>query len=112
MTSVPVTFDPNGSVTYFQRQQKNISQMYLGQSDASQKLLKTSENNDKLRLENKKKTEQIEKMQKEMRSMEDRIRNLEIRGTKGSIHSLLCACIENNMTTLSWSHLGLGKCPS
>ncbi|XP_069113570.1 putative leucine-rich repeat-containing protein DDB_G0290503 isoform X2 [Argopecten irradians] len=62
--------------------QRKVDHMYLGQSDASQKLLKTSELNDKLRAENKKKTEQIEKFQRDTRLMEDRIRNLEIRASE------------------------------
>ncbi|XP_033754883.1 coiled-coil domain-containing protein 186-like isoform X2 [Pecten maximus] len=61
---------------------RKVDHMYLGQSDASQKLLKTTEQNDKLRLESKKKTEQIEKFQRDTRFMEDRVRNLEIRASE------------------------------
>jgi len=64
----------------FQRLQKKVDQTLLGQSDTSQRLFKANENLDKVRLENKKKTEQIEKFQKDTRFMEDRMRNLEIRG--------------------------------
>jgi hypothetical protein len=52
--------------------------MLLGQSDSTKKLLKTQEMFDKVSQDNKKKSDQIEKYQRDVKYMEDRIRNLEI----------------------------------
>ena len=54
--------------------------MLLGQSDTTKKLIKTQEMFDKVSQDNKKKSEQIDKYQRDVKFMEDRIRNLEIRG--------------------------------
>ena len=56
--------------------------MLLGQSDSTKKLLKTQEMFDKVSQDNKKKLDQIEKYQRDVKYMEDRIRNLEIRGNR------------------------------
>lgn len=52
----------------------------VGQSDTTQNLMRASESLDRLRLDQKKKVEQIEKMQRDISIRDDRIRNLEIRG--------------------------------
>lgn len=52
----------------------------VGQSDATKNLMRTNESLDRMRLDNKKKIEQIEKMQADIRFKDDRMRNLEIRG--------------------------------
>ena len=40
--------------------------------------------NEKLKVDNKKKVDQIEKLQRDIRYMEDRVRNLEIKGEWGN----------------------------
>lgn len=57
-----------------------MDSLSISQSDASQKLVKAGELNERLRQDNKKKTDQIEKYQRDTRFLEDRLRNLEIRG--------------------------------
>jgi hypothetical protein len=57
-----------------------VDSLTFSHSDVSQKLVKSGEINERLRLDGKKKTEQIEKYQRDTRYMEDRLRNLEIRG--------------------------------
>lgn len=57
-----------------------MDSLSISQSDASQKLVKAGELNERLRQDNKKKTDQIEKFQRDTRFLEDRLRNLEIRG--------------------------------
>ena len=52
-----------------------------GQTDATQSLSRTNDSLDRLKLDHKKKVEQIEKMQRDLSIRDDRIRNLEIRGT-------------------------------
>lgn len=52
----------------------------VGQSDTTQNLMRANESLDRLRLDQKKKVEQIEKMQRDISIRDDRIRNLEIRG--------------------------------
>ena len=66
----------------FQKLQNKVDQMLLGQSDSTKKLLKTQEMFDKVSQDNKKKSDQIEKYQRDVKYMEDRIRNLEIRGNR------------------------------
>lgn len=65
---------------FLQKLQKKVDQMLLGQSDTTKKLIKTQELFEKLSQDNKKKSDQIEKYQRDVKFMEDRIRNLEIRG--------------------------------
>ncbi|XP_060084745.1 uncharacterized protein LOC132564011 [Ylistrum balloti] len=77
--------------------QKKVDQMYLGQNDSSQKLLKTMELNERLRLDSKKKTEQIEKFQRDTRFMEDRIRNLEIRASEVDKAELILESTKQNL---------------
>lgn len=57
-----------------------MDSLAISQSDASQKLVNAGELNERLRQDNKKKTDQIEKFQRDTRFLEDRLRNLEIRG--------------------------------
>lgn len=57
-----------------------MDSLAISQSDASQKLVNVGELNERLRQDNKKKTDQIEKFQRDTRFLEDRLRNLEIRG--------------------------------
>jgi len=66
---------------FLQILQNRLQDLMAGQSNATQNLMKTSESLDRLRLDHKKKTEQIEKMQRDLGFKDDRIRNLEIRGT-------------------------------
>lgn len=63
-----------------QRLQRQVDSLTISHSDVNQKLVKSGEVNERLRLDNKKKTEQIEKNQRDTRFLEDRLRNLEIRG--------------------------------
>lgn len=48
--------------------------------DVQAKLQRSQDAGERLRLENKKKTELVEKLERNISHMEDRIRNLEIRG--------------------------------
>lgn len=66
----------------FQKLQNKVDQMLLGQSDSTKKLLKTQDMFDKVSQDNKKKSDQIDKYQRDVKYMEDRIRNLEIRGNR------------------------------
>ncbi|XP_021352483.1 coiled-coil domain-containing protein 186-like, partial [Mizuhopecten yessoensis] len=99
-----------------QRLQQKVDQLYLGQSDSSQKLLKTIEQNDKLRLESKKKSEQIEKFQRDTRFMEDRIRNLEIRAAEVDKAELILEStkqtLESTVTQLRGREHGIRKLTS
>lgn len=60
--------------------QNRLQELMVGQSDATKNLMRTNESLDRMRLDNKKKIEQIEKMQADIRFKDDRMRNLEIRG--------------------------------
>ena len=68
------------SIILLQILQKRLQELMAGQSDATKNLMKTNESLDRLQIDNKKKIEQIEKMQADIRFKDDRIRNLEIRG--------------------------------
>ncbi|XP_052714524.1 reticulocyte-binding protein homolog 2a-like isoform X3 [Crassostrea angulata] len=65
-----------------ERLQRQVDSLSISQSDASQKLVKAGELNERLRQDNKKKTDQIEKYQRDTRFLEDRLRNLEIRASE------------------------------
>ncbi|XP_041376649.1 nuclease SbcCD subunit C-like [Gigantopelta aegis] len=62
--------------------QSSLDQVLCSQNDASQKLTRANDVIEKIRLENKTKTDQIEKMQGRIAFMEDRIRNLENRASE------------------------------
>ncbi|XP_059170248.1 myosin-3-like isoform X2 [Physella acuta] len=65
-----------------QELQKQLDDILLNQSDASKKLVRAQELCETLRAENKTKTEHIEKLERNMSHMEDRMRNLEIRASE------------------------------
>lgn len=65
-----------------ERLQRQVDSLAISQSDASQKLVNAGELNERLRQDNKKKTDQIEKFQRDTRFLEDRLRNLEIRASE------------------------------
>ena len=67
-------------VCYKQKLQKQVQSLQASLQDAQTKLQRSQEIGEKLRLENKKKTELVEKLERTISHMEDRIRNLEIRG--------------------------------
>jgi hypothetical protein len=54
----------------FQKLQNKVDQMLLGQSDSTKKLLKTQEMFDKVSQDSKKKSDQIEKYQRDVKYME------------------------------------------
>nr|KAG5695584.1 hypothetical protein BaRGS_034006 [Batillaria attramentaria] len=60
-------------------QEQDSKQLQVSIQDANSKLQRAQDVGEKLRLENKKKTEQVEKLERNISHMEDRIRNLEIR---------------------------------
>ncbi|XP_046573292.1 uncharacterized protein LOC124281313 [Haliotis rubra] len=62
--------------------QEDYDRLLSSQGDASQRLVLANESLDKLRLESKKKNDQLEKQQRAMNVMEDRMRNLEIRASE------------------------------
>ncbi|XP_067652519.1 CAP-Gly domain-containing linker protein 1-like [Haliotis asinina] len=62
--------------------QEDYDRLLSSQGDASQKLVLANESLEKLRLEAKKKNDQMEKQQRAMNVMEDRMRNLEIRASE------------------------------
>ncbi|GFN77227.1 hypothetical protein PoB_000373300 [Plakobranchus ocellatus] len=59
--------------------QKQLEAISNGQSDTNKRLARAQDISEKLRAENQKKTEYIEKLERTISHMEDRIRNLEIR---------------------------------
>nr|XP_022343753.1 uncharacterized protein LOC111136891 isoform X4 [Crassostrea virginica] len=65
-----------------ERVQRQADSLTISNSEINQKLVKAGDLNEKLRQEIKKKTEQIEKFQKDTRFLEDRLRNLEIRASE------------------------------
>ncbi|RUS80818.1 hypothetical protein EGW08_011439 [Elysia chlorotica] len=65
-----------------QKLHKQLEAVSINQSEASKKLVRAQDISEKLRDENKKKTEHIEKLERSISQMEDRIRNLEIRASE------------------------------
>ena len=65
-----------------QKLKKQLDTISSNQSEASRRLVRAQETSEKLKDENKKKTEHIEKLERNISHMEDRIRNLEIRGKR------------------------------
>ena len=68
-------------ILFLQILQNRLRELMAGQTDATQSLSRTNDSLDRLKLDHKKKVEQIEKMQRDLSIRDDRIRNLEIRGT-------------------------------
>ena len=81
---------------YFQKLQDRLKQLLAGQNDTTKKLNQSLELIDKLQTDVRKKTEQIEKFQRDSSYKDDRIRNLEIRG------------IDWNMSLVKRENLSLG----
>ncbi|KAK3085709.1 hypothetical protein FSP39_007626 [Pinctada imbricata] len=77
--------------------QVKIDRLLQNQSDAGQKLFKSNELVEKLRTDNKKKVEQIEKLQRDIRYMEDRLRNLEIRASEVEKAELILESTKSNL---------------
>lgn len=65
-----------------QKLQRQITQLQVSVQDGNSKLQRAQEVGEKLRLENKKKSDQVEKLERNISHMEDRIRNLEIRASE------------------------------
>ncbi|XP_063440674.1 uncharacterized protein LOC134721523 isoform X2 [Mytilus trossulus] len=82
--------------------QKKVDQMLMGQSDTTKKLIKTQELFEKLSQDNKKKSDQIEKYQRDVKYMEDRIRNLEIRASEVEKAELI---LETTKQTLEYTQV-------
>jgi len=68
-------------ILFLQILQNRLRELMAGQTDTTQSLSRTNDSLDRLKLDHKKKVEQIEKMQRDLSIRDDRIRNLEIRGT-------------------------------
>ncbi|WAR11516.1 hypothetical protein MAR_025696 [Mya arenaria] len=74
-----------------------LQDLMAGQSDATKSLMRTSETLDRLRLDHKKKVEQIEKMQRDLGFKDDRIRNLEIRASEVEKAELILETTKQNL---------------
>ncbi|KAL4235198.1 hypothetical protein ACF0H5_006836 [Mactra antiquata] len=77
--------------------QMRIQDLLSGQSDATKNLMRTNEAVDKLRLDQRKKIELIEKLQSDVRFKDDRIRNLEIRASEVEKAELILETTKNNL---------------
>ncbi|KAJ8303645.1 hypothetical protein KUTeg_020041 [Tegillarca granosa] len=77
--------------------QQKIDQSLLSQSDTSKALFRSNELVERLRADNKKKTEQIEKFQSTISHMEDRMRNLEIRASEVEKAELILETTKQNL---------------
>ncbi|XP_053402522.1 uncharacterized protein LOC123548303 isoform X3 [Mercenaria mercenaria] len=77
--------------------QNRLQELMAGQSDATKNLMKTNELLDRLRIDNKKKIEQIEKMQSDIRFKDDRMRNLEIRASEVEKAELILETTKQNL---------------
>ncbi|KAL3860327.1 hypothetical protein ACJMK2_010466 [Sinanodonta woodiana] len=77
--------------------QVQLTQATASQGDSSKKLLHMTEIVEKLRQENKKKSDQIEKHQRDISHMEDRIRNLEIRASEVEKAELILETTKQNL---------------
>ncbi|XP_052815456.1 uncharacterized protein LOC128242367 isoform X3 [Mya arenaria] len=77
--------------------QNRLQDLMAGQSDATKSLMRTSETLDRLRLDHKKKVEQIEKMQRDLGFKDDRIRNLEIRASEVEKAELILETTKQNL---------------
>lgn len=80
-----------------ERLRKSLDQMLLGQSDTAKKLIKTQEMFENISQDNKKKSDQIEKYQRDVKYMEDRIRNLEIRASEVEKAELILETTKQNL---------------
>ncbi|XP_061196947.1 filamin A-interacting protein 1-like [Saccostrea echinata] len=77
--------------------QRQVDSLTISLSDVNQKLSKAGELNERLRLDGKKKTEQIEKHQRDGRFLEDRLRNLEIRASEVEKAELILETTRSNL---------------
>ncbi|KAK3603789.1 hypothetical protein CHS0354_042790 [Potamilus streckersoni] len=77
--------------------QVQLTQVTASQGDSTKKLLYMTEIVEKLRQENKKKSDQIEKYQRDISHMEDRIRNLEIRASEVEKAELILETTKQNL---------------
>lgn len=77
--------------------QNRLQELMAGQSDATKNLMRTNESLDRLRIDNKKKIEQIEKMQADIRFKDDRMRNLEIRASEVEKAELILETTKQNL---------------
>ncbi|WAR11506.1 hypothetical protein MAR_025686 [Mya arenaria] len=81
----------------FSKKDNRLQDLMAGQSDATKSLMRTSETLDRLRLDHKKKVEQIEKMQRDLGFKDDRIRNLEIRASEVEKAELILETTKQNL---------------
>ncbi|XP_052233513.1 neurofilament light polypeptide-like isoform X3 [Dreissena polymorpha] len=77
--------------------QNRLQDLMTGQTDATRNLMRTSEALDRLHLDHKKKVEQLEKMQVDVKFKEDRIRNLEIRASEVEKAELILESTKQNL---------------